>query len=109
VRPHGQVGRYGYTPEQARALSARVVQAAAANPGLFHGDAHDLALVVYEYALRQGGYAIRTTREVADVFEDQGFDVQFDQGAGTAERERDRPCSTAGMDTYRMRIIARKR
>ena len=34
---------------------------------------------------------------------------QFDQGAGTAEREHDRPCSTAGMDTCRMRIIARKR
>ena len=36
-----------------------------------------------------------------------GFDVTLaDEGGGLAERESDRPSSTAGLDTYRMRIVA---
>jgi hypothetical protein len=109
-RPESETNKYGYTPERARALSTRVVESVSARPGLFDGDLHELGTVVYEYAMRQGGYAIRSTSEVTALFENEGFAVKVvDEGAGISERERDRPCSTAGTDTYRMRIVATKR
>ena len=64
---------------------------------------------MYEYAIRKGGHTIRTTEEITDLFESAGFEVELaDQGEGAKERDRDRPSSNAGKDTYRMRIIARK-
>lgn len=110
VRPHDREGKYFYTSDEARALSARVMKAAAERPGLFAGDPDELAQVVYEHAMRRGGYAIRATREITDLFAGEGFDVELvDDGGGASERERDRPRSTAGTDTYRMRVVARRR
>jgi hypothetical protein len=69
-----------------------------------------LGRAVYEYARRKGGYVIRTGRELTDLFVEQGFDLRLaDEGGGLAERARDRPSSTAGKDTYRLRVVARKR
>ena len=57
-----------------------------------------------------GPYVIRTTREITDALEAEGFDVEFvDEGGGMSERERDRPSSADGTDTFRMRVMARSR
>ena len=51
---------------------------------------------------------IRTTREITDAFEAEGFDVELvDEGGGMPERERDRPSAGDGTDTFRMRLVAR--
>jgi len=53
---------------------------------------------------------IASPSEITASFERAGFDVTLaDEGGGLAEREADRPSSTAGLDTYRMRIIATRK
>jgi hypothetical protein len=55
-------------------------------------------------------YAIRTKQELTDLFEAAGFDLELaDEGGGTAERARDRPARTRSAESYRMRIVARRR
>ena len=98
-----------YTAEEARALSEQVTASARAFRPRLDIDPDELGRAVYEYAIRKGAHAIRTTEEITDLFEAAGFEVELaDQGEGAEERERDRPSSSAGKDTYRMRIVARK-
>ena len=53
---------------------------------------------------------IESPAEIVALFERAGFEVNLaDEGGGPAEREADRPSSTAGLETYRMRIMATKR
>jgi len=109
IRPNSQPGVTSYAPDQARELSQRVVAAASVHPQV-HVNLEELAEAVYEYAMRKSGHVIRTNDEITAAFTDAGFDVALsDEGEGSAEREGDRPSSTAGKDTYRMRIVARKR
>lgn len=110
VRPGSQETLAVYTPDEAREFGIRVAAAAAAYTGHLAAEPDELGRVAHEHALRKGGWVIRSTREISDVFEDEGFDVTLaDEGGGLAERERDRPSSSAGKDTYRMRLVATKR
>lgn len=111
IRPNARAARSFYTDEQARELSERVAAVARAHPQRLDLDVDQLARAVYEYAIRRAAHTIRTNREILDIFEAVGFDVAVaDDGEGEAERQRDRPSAPdAGTDTYRMRIVARKR
>jgi SAM-dependent methyltransferase len=108
IRPGSREQRASYRDDEARELSLRVTAIARTHSGL-SVDPDELGLAVYEYAIRKGGYVIRSDREITDVFTEQGFDVDLAEGGGLAEQDRDRPSSTAGKDTYRLRIVARKR
>ena len=108
IRPNSREHRSGYTDAEARELSDRVAAIARTHSGL--GVDHDeFAMAVYEYALRKSAFVIRADREITDPFIEQGFDVVVADEGGLAERLRDQPGSTAGKDTYRLRVVARKR
>ena len=110
IRPNTRHAHSHYTAEEARALSEQVTASARAFLPRLDIDPDELGRAVYEYALSKGAHTIRTTEEITDLFEAAGFEIELaDQGEGAEERERDRPSSSAGKDTYRMRIIARKR
>ncbi len=110
IRPNDPGERSIYTDDQARHLGDRVAGLARAYRPQLDVDPDELARAVYEYAIRKGGYVIRSNREITDVFENEGFEMLLaDEGQGPVEREVDRPSSTAGTDTYRMRLVARTR
>ena len=110
IRPDGEGAIAHYTPGAARALGARVAAAAATYRHPLPATPAELGRAAYEYARRKGGHVIRSTHEVADVFQASGFDVDLvDEGGGSAERDGDRPSSMAGKDTYRMRLVATRR
>jgi len=109
VRPGNRLRKASYSDDEARALAAKVVEAAAAYGGALGAPLPELREVTYQYARRQGSYVITSPAEIVAPFERAGFEVNLaDEGGGLAEREVDRPSSTAGRDTYRMRIIATK-
>jgi SAM-dependent methyltransferase len=110
VRP-GERGRQAsYSEAAARALAGRVVEAAKAYPGAVGVPFAELGDATYEYARRKRAYAITSAAEIVDAFERAGFEVNLaDEGGGQAERESDRPSSTAGPDTFRMRIVATRK
>jgi hypothetical protein len=109
VRPGCADLRAVYSDDEARKLSRRVAAIARAHSGLTV-DPDELRQAVYEYAIRKRGYVIRANGEITDLFREQGFELDLaDSGGGLAERDRDRPSSLAGKDTYRLRIVARKR
>jgi len=108
IRPNSREHRSCYTDDQARALSERVASIARTHSNL-GVDSDELAMAVYEYALRKGAFVIRTDREITDRFTEQGFDIVVANEGGPAERLRDQPGSKAGKDTYRLRIVAKKR
>jgi hypothetical protein len=61
-------------------------------------------------ALRKTSHVLTSPRDLASTFERTGFALTVaDEGGGSLERERDRPSSTAGRDSYRMRLVAMKR
>jgi len=108
VRPLGQAGKTGYSEEQAEAL-AQLAADAAARAGFAAADTPTFRDTVREYARRKKSMAIRSTAEITACFESCGFTIDLlDEGGGTVERQHDRPSSTAGLDTFRMRVIARK-
>ena len=110
IRPNHLGQKQAYTADGACELSARVVAAASAYPASLGAGIDEIGAAAYQYALRQGGYVIRTTREITDALEAEGFDVELvDEGGGMPERERDRPSSPDGPDTFRMRVVARRR
>ncbi len=101
--------RTSYTQEQARELGATVAAAAAAYSGPLGVTPDALSQATFEYALRKGAYVVTSPQAIADTFERVGFEVRLaDEGGGLAERETDRPSSTAGKDSYRMRLVAVK-
>ena len=109
VRPGSREVRTSYTPEQARALGATVAAAAAAYPGSLGASPEDVGHATVENALRKEAYVVTSSREIAETFERAGFEVRVaDEGGGAAERQADRPSSTAGTDSYRMRLVAMK-
>ena len=92
------------------ALAQKVVAAASAYPRSLAVSAGELRHVAYEYARRKGAYVIASPSQIAGPFERAGFDLMLaDSGGGMSERQADRPSSTAGLDSYRMRIVATKR
>jgi SAM-dependent methyltransferase len=109
IRPNTDAYRNAYADQDARDLSARVATAARAFHQPLTVDPDELAEAAYEFAIRKGGYVIRTNREITDVFEAQGFDIEQADDGTNDERSGDRPSSTAGKETYRMRVVARKR
>lgn len=100
--------RARYSETEARDLSGRVAALARGRPDL-DVDPVALAEAVYTYALRKDTFVIRADREILDPLTEQGFDIVQADEAGPSERQSDRPSSTAGADTYRLRVIARKR
>ena len=109
VRPGSREARTSYTPEEARELGATVAAAAAAYPGSLGVTPADLSQATFEYAMRKGTYIVTSPQEIVDTFERAGFEVRLaDEGGGLDERRDDRPSSTAGPDTYRMRLMAVK-
>jgi SAM-dependent methyltransferase len=110
VRPGSRAELARYAPDEAREVAERVTRAAAAFAGPALGAAPSaIGDCAYEYALRKGGYVIASPRDVVELFERSGFDVNLADEGGQAERDSDRPSSTAGKDTYRMRLVATKR
>jgi hypothetical protein len=110
IRPREPRAISGFTEGEARDLADRVADAARPRAGELGVDPGELADAVYRYAIVKGAHVIRSTDEVAGIFERAGFEiVRCDEGAGLAERQRDRPSSAAGLDTYRMRLVARRR
>ena len=110
VRPGDRARKASYSDLEARALAARIRAAAAAYPAPLGVPLEELGEATYQYALRKGSYVIESPSEVVAPFERAGFAVNLaDEGGGRSEREADRPSSTAGLETYRMRIVATKR
>jgi SAM-dependent methyltransferase len=110
VHPNLTTDRNSYTDAEARALSARVATAVRAYPHPLNIDPDELASATFEYAMRKNTYVIPTMQELTDLFDTEGFDVELaDAGGGPVERERDRPTNPRGDDSFRMRIIARRR
>jgi hypothetical protein len=108
VRPDAPAGETGYTEEEAEEL-AELAAGAAARAGFAAADAAAFRDTVREYARRKKSMAIRSTAEITDCFKSCGFAIDvLDEGGGAAERQRDRPSSTAGLETFRMRLVARK-
>jgi SAM-dependent methyltransferase len=110
VRPGDHARMASYTEAEARALADRVVAAASVHEGALGATVAELAEAAYQYARRKGSYVIESPAQITGPFERAGFDVSLaDAGGGLAERETDRPSSTAGLETYRMRIVATRR
>lgn len=108
VRPHASASFSRYTPEEAAALAARANEAAV-HAGMPAPAAAELAQAVREFALTKNSRVIRSPAQITAVFEACGFTVDVvDEGGGAVERHGDRPSSTAGLDTFRMRLRARK-
>jgi SAM-dependent methyltransferase len=108
VRPRASATVSRYTPEEAAALAVRAYEAAT-HAGIPSPDAAELAQVVRQYALAKNSHVIRSPAQITGVFEACGFTVDVvDEGGGAVERYADRPSSTAGVDTFRMRLVARK-
>ena len=107
IRPNSDLIQARYSEVEARDLSLRVAGLARARPDI-DVDPDELADAVYTYAIRKGTYVIRADREILEPFTEQGFEIVQADEAGSSERLRDRPSSTAGGDTYRLRVIARK-
>jgi SAM-dependent methyltransferase len=110
VRPGNRSRHSSYSDEEARALAARVVEAASTYSGDLGTTPEALRDVTYQYALRKRSYVIASPEAIVAPFERAGFEVNLaDEGGGLEERETDRPSSTAGRETYRMRIVATRR
>jgi SAM-dependent methyltransferase len=110
IRPHSLESRVVYSDAQARAFGTKVSAAARASREPLSVSAEELGDTAYEYARRKSSYVITSNAAVTSLFTRSGFDVVLaDSGGGLEERERDRPASLAGRDTYRMRLIARQR
>jgi SAM-dependent methyltransferase len=110
VRPGARARKASYSEAESRALAENVVAAATGYTGPLGATPAELGEATYEYACRKGSYVIESPAEIVAPFERAGFEVNLaDQGGGPAEREADRPSSTAGLETYRMRIIATRR
>jgi SAM-dependent methyltransferase len=110
VRPGDRARRSAYSEEDARAIAETVVKAASAHPRPLGISLNEMRTVAYEYARRKGAYVIESPAQISGPFERAGFEMTLaDCGGGLAERQADRPGSTAGLDTYRMRVIATKR
>ena len=109
VRPGERGLHSSYSDAAARALAETIVASAKTYAGPLGVPLDELADATYEYARRKKAYAITSAAEIIDAFERAGFEVNLaDEGGGQAEREFDRPSSTAGRETFRMRIIATK-
>ena len=107
VRPGARTRMTSYSDDEAQALAARVAAAAAAYRGTLGATPEELREVAYQYALRKRAYVIESPSEIVAPFERAGFEVNLaDEGGGLAERQADRPSSTAGLETFRMRVIA---
>ena len=110
VRPQSLDARVVYSEDQARTFGAKVSAIARSQNVPLAVSAEELGNVAYEYAKRKDSYVITSNNDVTDMFEALGFEIVLsDHGGGRAERMRDRPASLAGAETYRMRLIARKR
>jgi SAM-dependent methyltransferase len=108
VRPNWTTPRYRYTSEETVDLGARVCDAAR-RAGLVEPTPDELGETARAFARAKETSAIRSTSAVVEAFEAAGFVVdRVDQGAGMSERHADLPSSTAGLDTFRMRIVARR-
>jgi SAM-dependent methyltransferase len=107
VRP-GDAERFSvYTDQEARALADAVAAAGSAYDGELGVRLDELHDVAYQYALRKRSHIIASPDAIVAPFVRAGFEVNLaDEGGGAAERAADRPSSTAGLETYRMRIIA---
>ena len=109
IRPNATYERDSFSPDDASAFAAKVERAARAYPRPLGVDPGELAAVAREYALRKGGWVIRSNEEITRAFEAAGFRIErADHGGGAPERARDRPSSKAGSDTYRMRLVAER-
>jgi hypothetical protein len=109
VHPGGRNRSRDDTEAEADDLRRRVMAAARGHPELGL-DPDELGQAAYDDAIRRVRYVIRAVSEITDLFTAEGFHIELaDQGGGPAERERDRPLSNVGRDSYRMRLIARKR
>ena len=84
IRPNHPGQKQAYTADGASELSARVVAAASACPGSLGAGIDEIGAAAYDVDL-------------------------VDEGGGMPERERDRPSSGEGTDTFRMRLVARRR
>jgi SAM-dependent methyltransferase len=110
IRPGSTETRITYSESQARELRDRVIAAATASRESLPVPPAELGHAAFEYAVRKDSHAIASNEGITDAFERAGFEIVLaDKGGGRSERERDRPASTAGTDTYRMRLIAKKR
>lgn len=108
VQPDATTDRNMHSDESARAVRDRTMAALQSHPEPLVVDATELAEAAYEYAKRQHTYVIHSNRELMDLFQAAGFDLELaDEGSGVSERERDRPLYPRP-HSYRMRIIARK-
>jgi SAM-dependent methyltransferase len=109
VRPRSEAAFSTYTNEEIQALLDRVAAAVSARPAPLAVATDELLAAVYEYAIRRRAHTVRTTREITDVFESEGFDVELVDEGDAVERARDRPLAAVDRNTYRMRLVARKR
>ena len=110
VRPGDQRQYSSYSHNEARALADTVAGAASVYTGELGATPEQIREVTYQYALRKRTHVIASPEGIVAPFERAGFAVSLaDEGGGPAEREADRPSSTAGPDTYRMRIVAVRR
>ena len=110
VEPHLAPESAQAADERAQRLRARVI-AAATQASWSAPDANALAEAAYEgWRRRADGHRIRSTRELTDVLEAEGFEVlRIDEGGGTAERSRDHGTPVYSNESYRMRVVAKRR
>jgi SAM-dependent methyltransferase len=96
--------------ERAHRLRDRVLAAAAAR-SWSTPDAEAIGNAAYEgWRRRADIHRIRTTREITDALTNEGFDVvRLDEGGGAVERAHDRGTPTYSDESYRMRLVARRR
>ena len=112
IHPTSTSEHPGYDAAEARALSERAAAAARAWPEPLDVSPEELAAAVHEHALRAGAgtYIITSMRALTDLFEEEGFVLEVaDGGGGREERSRDRASTAVAPDSYRMRIVARRR
>lgn len=107
VRPNWTKAQYRYTSDETVELGARVCDAAR-RAGLVEPTPDELGETARAYAGAKETSTIRSTSAVVEAFEVAGFVVDRVDEGGMAERHADRPSSTAGLDTFRMRIVAHR-
>ena len=110
VRPGTARLRTGFSDAEALRLREQVAAAARAYPGVLGPAPEALSAAAHEYARRAGTHVITSSASLVALFEAEGFEVTVDHAAAAgSERDADRASTSADAESYRIRLVARKR
>lgn len=110
LRPAGGSAPVGFTPEQARAFRAAVLQQAQSLGATLQADPLELARGAEAYMSRRSSYAVRSRDEIVALFESAGFRMdELSSGPVVAAARQDVSGPTTPGGAEYARIVASRR